>query len=271
MVDSVTFCTRQVLPWMKLRCLSENSELQHDLAHQLETYSNIAILGAKPAAPSHVLRSKLSSTGCVVMLEALLRGSAHLEPELIVNGLSAAVAMSHAITTAAISRGTSSSSEEDNDKLSATYSLLITCRKVMLLRWSGIDFQSPSFHNLSLSLRALISDLAGEYTDQHKEMRRVHSVVVLWMVVINRSEPLSCPAPTIRMFADYIVSDFMLEYDQRLLLKCSNLECTNVSGLIDSALKTHHCPWCKYAGYCSKACQKQDWKLCGIHSRMCVG
>lgn len=54
----------------------------------------------------------------------------------------------------------------------------------------------------------------------------------------------------------------------RILPGCCNLNCTNLEGVGETALKTKLCSGCNKARYCSVACQRKAW-LEGGHSTVC--
>lgn len=57
-------------------------------------------------------------------------------------------------------------------------------------------------------------------------------------------------------------------FNGRLLPGCCNLECTNLDGVSEAALKTQLCSGCRRARYCSGACQREAW-LVGGHKSVC--
>lgn len=57
-------------------------------------------------------------------------------------------------------------------------------------------------------------------------------------------------------------------FNGRLVPGCCNLDCTNLGGVSEAALKTQLCTGCKRARYCSVGCQRAAWAE-GGHSTMC--
>lgn len=58
-------------------------------------------------------------------------------------------------------------------------------------------------------------------------------------------------------------------FDGRLLPGCCNMDCTNLGGVSEAALKTQLCSGCRKARYCSAGCQRAAW-VKGGHRDVCA-
>lgn len=267
--DSAAHCIHRVLPWMNLRRLDK--DLLHTHTHPLDIFSSIVILAAHPTTPApshHNLLHTLTQPGCVIMLQALLRGSAQLEPAIVVKGLMAAGLL--ACTIFARHDGNSGSSIS-TEQLCGIFDLLVSCHKVILVR-QDINY-TTSLCALQL-IRVFVRLSTGLSDRQHDiEGMKVHRIQCVAAFSIHLLTWKIRPVNSRPTRQNYNITANKVSDTcggERLLIKCCYLGCENLSGLIDSVIKTHSCKGCEKVGYCSVKCQKGHWAD-GGHSNVCDG
>lgn len=161
-------------------------------------------------------------------------------------------------------------SESDSIPHNQLLSMNVTLRKQIL---STSPSNSPSlpaiFRLMHLSLSRLNTAAAKQIGQERNRLRLVLAITLKPMLqLISNAQPCLEVLDRDRWPACVRAHARMFPRSAQLLQRCCNVDCINLDGLSDAALKTMHCS-CRHVMYCSVACQLADW-VSGGHSKVCT-
>lgn len=129
---------------------------------------------------------------------------------------------------------------------------------------------SPAFPEVFVAvLKEALDCVPLRPADLHGSRLRLVLCLIIRPLVPQLGEAFIAERPALIPGVEEVVAPALEEcYAARVLRHCSNVRCTNLEGLSDSALKTKLCQGCRRVRYCGPECQRMDFGR-GGHKGVC--